>query len=103
MMRLEVCKDSEIGVGETRKLEVSPPIAVIRGESGELFAIDDTCSHAEASLSEGFVEGDQIECPLHMAMFCLKTGKACSPPASKPVATHKIVIEDGTVFVDVER
>ena len=79
------------------------PIAVIRGESGELFAIDDTCSHAEASLSEGFVEGDQVECPLHMALFCLKTGRPCSPPATQPVATHKVIVEGGTIYIEVDR
>lgn len=102
-MRLEVCKETEIGIGEARKLDLTPPIAVIRGESGDLFAIDDTCSHAEASLSEGFVEGDQVECPLHMAMFCLKTGKACTPPATKPVQTHEVQIENGIVYVELSR
>ncbi len=67
------------------------------------FAIDDTCSHAAVSLSEGFLEGDDktIECPMHGALFSLENGEALTLPAIKPVASHEITIEDGEVFVTI--
>ena len=99
-----VCKLDDLGIGEAIKVDsVQPPIAVIRGESGTVFAIDDTCSHAEASFCDGFVEGDAVECPLHMSMFCLKTGEPENPPATKGVATHIIDIRDGDVYLEVCR
>ncbi|WP_202899816.1 non-heme iron oxygenase ferredoxin subunit [Kordiimonas gwangyangensis] len=84
-MRMKVCALDDLDIGGAIKLDVQPPVAVIRGESGDVFAIDDTCTHADASLSEGFVEGDAVECPLHMAFFCLKSGQPSCPPATVPV------------------
>ena len=103
-MRIRVCKTDELGEGEAiRVTEVKPPIAVIRGESGTVFAIDDTCTHAEASFCDGFVEGDSVECPLHMSMFCLKTGEPDSPPATKGVNTYVVDIVEDDIFIEVER
>lgn len=102
-MKYEVCKIDELEIGETRKLDLDPPIAIVRGESGQVYAIDDTCSHATASLSEGFVEDDTVECPLHMAVFCLRTGEPQCKPATKPVATHTVFIKDDMIFVEVDR
>ncbi len=102
-MRLKVCSESDLDIGEAKKLEVEPPIAVIRGESGTVYAIDDTCTHAKASFCEGFVEGDAVECPLHTSMFCLKTGKPENPPARDAVNTYPVEIEGGDIFVLVER
>ena len=69
----------------------------------EWFAIDDTCSHAAVSLSEGFLEGDDktIECPMHGALFSLETGEALTLPAIKPVASHEVSVKDGEVFVTI--
>ena len=67
--------------------------------SGEYFATDDLCTHEEASLSEGYIDGPTVECPLHQAVFCLKTGKPLEAPAEKPVRTLQVKVEDGSVFV----
>jgi 3-phenylpropionate/trans-cinnamate dioxygenase ferredoxin subunit len=56
----------------------------------EVFAIDDTCSHSEASLSEGEITGTKIECWLHGAEFDLRTGNALTPPATKGLKTFKV-------------
>ena len=70
----------------------------------EWFAVDDTCSHATVSLSEGFIEGEDktIECPLHGSLFSLETGEALTLPAIKPVASHAVSVSDGEVFVTIE-
>lgn len=93
--------DLEIG-GSIRLTQFRPPIAVIRGESGDVFAIDDTCTHAEASFCDGFVEGDTVECPLHMSVFCLKTGKPKNPPAIKAVNTYDVEIKDGEIYIGIK-
>ncbi len=77
------------------------PIAIFKLEDG-FYAIDDTCSHAEASLSEGEVEDHEIECPLHGAVFDLKTGNNLSLPAVVPVKSYPVKIEDNQLYIQVE-
>ncbi|MGU3294336.1 bifunctional 3-phenylpropionate/cinnamic acid dioxygenase ferredoxin subunit [Williamsia sp. M5A3_1d] len=75
-----------------------PPIAVIRTAEG-VFAIDDTCTHQDTSLSDGWVENCAVECPLHEACFDLRTGEPSGPPATRAVATHPVTVTDGRVHI----
>ncbi|GAA2050428.1 bifunctional 3-phenylpropionate/cinnamic acid dioxygenase ferredoxin subunit [Williamsia deligens] len=75
-----------------------PPITVVATADG-IFAVDDTCSHQDTSLSAGWVEDCAIECPLHEACFDLRTGAAMGPPATRPIATHPVRVVDGIVEV----
>jgi 3-phenylpropionate/trans-cinnamate dioxygenase ferredoxin subunit len=68
----------------------------------QVFAIGDTCSHAEASLAEGEVFDHEVECPRHGSEFDLRTGQALSLPATRPVPTYPVAIEDGTVYLMLE-
>lgn len=74
-------------------------VALFCDDDGEFYALDDTCSHEEASLSEGWVEAGEVECPLHSARFCLKNGAPMCMPATRPVATHRIEVRDGSVWL----
>ncbi len=67
----------------------------------EVFAIDDTCSHSEASLSEGDVTDFKIECWLHGAEFDLRTGQALTLPANITLATYPVSIQDNSVTVQI--
>jgi 3-phenylpropionate/trans-cinnamate dioxygenase ferredoxin subunit len=99
-MALErVCQISELGPGEVKRID-NPPIAVFNVD-GALFAIGDVCTHAEASLAEGYVDGQTVACPLHGACFDLRTGEALTPPATEPVQTFAVVVQDDDVFVEV--
>jgi 3-phenylpropionate/trans-cinnamate dioxygenase ferredoxin subunit len=99
---VEVCPVAELPAGEIRLVEIEPPISVFN-VGGLLFAIDDTCTHAKASLADGDIEIDGadcfVECPFHIAQFDLRTGRPQSLPASKPVRTHTVVIRDGVITV----
>ena len=66
------------------------------------YAIDDLCSHAEANLSDGEVYDCKVECPLHGAEFDLTTGEAVTLPATKPVNTYPVSIEDGYLFLEID-
>lgn len=68
----------------------------------EIFAVGDRCSHAEASLAEGEVFDHEVECPRHGSEFDLRTGKPLSLPATKPVPTYEVVVEDGMVYLILE-
>ena len=66
-----------------------------------VYAVDDTCSHAEASLSEGEVFDGAVECPRHGSEFDLRSGEPNSLPATRPVATYSTKIDDGIVYLQV--
>lgn len=66
----------------------------------EVFAIDDTCSHSDASLSEGEVTDFKIECWLHGAEFDLRTGEALTPPAVAPVKIYPVIVDGDSVTVE---
>ena len=94
-----VCPLSSIPRGESYRWDADPPVAIFHTEDGHVFAIDDTCTHQDASLADGWLEGCEVECPLHASRFDLRTGKVDAPPAKKPVRTHQVVITDGVVHV----
>jgi 3-phenylpropionate/trans-cinnamate dioxygenase ferredoxin component len=96
-----VCKIDELKPGSAKRVVVEgTPIAVFN-LNGEYLALDDICSHALASLSEGFIEDDFVECPKHGSEFDLRTGQPRSLPATKPVATHPVTVTDDEIHVEV--
>jgi 3-phenylpropionate/trans-cinnamate dioxygenase ferredoxin component len=94
-----VCPLADLAPGEARRVEVDPPIAVFHTDAGELFAVDDTCTHQDASLADGWLEGCEIECPLHASKFDLRTGAVDAPPAKRPIRTHQVSVTDGVIHV----
>lgn len=97
---LTLCSAAEAAeLGAVRvEPEGLPPLAVFFVD-GDYFVTDDTCTHAEASLSEGVVEGGKVECPWHSAQFCLRTGAAESFPAETPVRVYPVILRDGHVCI----
>ena len=68
---------------------------------GEFFVTDDHCTHGPGSLSEGYIEGDVVECNFHNGQFNIRTGEVVSPPCMVPIKTYPAVVEDGKVFIEV--
>ena len=66
------------------------------------YATDNLCSHGQARLCDGFVEGHEIECPLHQGRFDLRTGQASAEPAVEAIKTYPVRIEGGRVYVWLE-
>ncbi|MDX8147564.1 bifunctional 3-phenylpropionate/cinnamic acid dioxygenase ferredoxin subunit [Lentzea sp. BCCO 10_0061] len=96
---ITACAVADLPVGESVRIDGDPAIAVFNAD-GEFYAIDDTCSHQDASLSEGWLEGCFVECPLHAASFDLRTGVPTCLPAKKAVRTYPVVVQDGVIYVD---
>jgi 3-phenylpropionate/trans-cinnamate dioxygenase ferredoxin component len=95
------CSVSDVLSGATLAVEVEGTnVAVVR-DGEDWYAIDDECSHAAIPLSEGDVEGCEIECWLHGSRFDLRTGKPSGPPATEPVAVYPVKVEGENVLVDV--
>jgi len=101
------CKASDLEPGSPVRVELESDedapvqVAVVTTADGGLFAVDDTCSHGQVSLSEGDVDGGEIECWGHGARFDLATGRATALPAVAPIRTYPIRIEGEDVLVDV--
>jgi 3-phenylpropionate/trans-cinnamate dioxygenase ferredoxin subunit len=74
-------------------------IALLRDEDGTVWALNNTCPHAEASLAEGWVEDGFVECPLHSSKFCLKSGAVQSLPATEDAVAHRVEVRDGDVYL----
>ncbi len=94
----------ELETDSARRVEVEGrEIAVVR-IGDDVYAIGDTCSHAEVSLSEGWVEPDDcaIECVAHGAMFDLETGEPLSLPATRAVPTYEVSVADGMVVLKLD-
>ncbi len=99
--RVVLCKRDEIASGEARRFEVGgTPIALVRIDE-DFYALSDRCSHEDASLSEGEVwaEEYELECPRHGSTFDLRTGEACSLPATMPVRRYEVEVSGDEVAV----
>ena len=99
---IKVGKVSEIPEGTGKCVEVNGRRVGLFNLEGEVYAISDTCTHAEASLSEGDVDGEEIICPLHGAIFDLKSGEALAPPADEPVNTYKVRTNGDDIEIDMD-
>jgi 3-phenylpropionate/trans-cinnamate dioxygenase ferredoxin component len=104
---IRVAAVGEIAEGEARRIPAeqtghSDAIAVFNDE-GTYYALDDTCTHGQASLAEGWVEDGEVECMLHSARFDLKSGEALCMPAVLGVRPHRVEVRDGEVWLHPNR
>ena len=98
---VRVCALDDVADGSAFAAKIDGvEIALVRN-GDEVYAIQDECSHAAIPLSEGEVDGDEIECWLHGSMFDLRTGQAINLPATEPVPVYSVRVDDGEVFVNV--
>ena len=92
-------KYSDLASGKPVKVTLGNKDVCVVRVSEEIFAVADICSHAEASLSEGEVSGEKIECWLHGAEFDLRTGAALTPPATEPLEVFEVKRDGDTVTI----
>ncbi|WP_243225798.1 non-heme iron oxygenase ferredoxin subunit [Microbacterium sp. CIAB417] len=101
MSAQRACGLSELEPDTPRRVELDGvPIAIVLDSEGTVHAIGDTCTHGDISLSEGFVEGDTLECWAHGSAFSLCTGKPLNLPAFEPVPVYIVEIDGDDVLID---
>ena len=100
--RIDLCGAEEVAPGTALKVETGDLSLAVFNVDGELYVTDDACTHGPGSLSEGFIEGDVVECPFHSGQFNIKTGEVVSPPCMVPVKTYKTIVENGRVLIETE-
>ena len=102
MARVEIAPFSEFPFEEGLRVEVGEHRVAMFRVGDSIHAIGDRCSHAEASLAEGEVFDTEVECPRHGAAFDLRSGKALTLPATQPVSTYEVVVEDDIVYLQID-
>jgi 3-phenylpropionate/trans-cinnamate dioxygenase ferredoxin subunit len=100
---IDVGRADEIGPGEHRLVDADGTQIAVFNLDGELFAIEDICTHDGGELLSGRVEGDQVVCPRHGARFCIRTGAALTAPAYEPTPKFPVRVERGVVQVRDDR
>jgi 3-phenylpropionate/trans-cinnamate dioxygenase ferredoxin subunit len=99
MTFVEVAGAGELRPGTMKRIEVSGRRILLANVDGRLFAVDDTCTHEEASLSTGALRGELVKCPLHGSRFNVRTGEALEEPAEEALRTYPVREEGGRVLV----
>jgi nitrite reductase/ring-hydroxylating ferredoxin subunit len=100
-MQIELCGTDEVAVGTAIKVERQGLELAVFNIEGEFYVTDDHCTHGPGSLSEGFIEGDIVECNFHQGQFNIRTGEVVLPPCFVPVKTYPVVISDGKIIIEV--
>ncbi len=98
-----VAKVDDLKPGEMMYVEVGDDPVCLINLDGEFYALSDICTHQEASLSDGEIVGDEIECPLHGGAFEIRTGQPASFPVVVPVEKYRVRVVDDEVQVSVKR
>lgn len=98
---VRVARTSDVAEGTGQYFDVDGQPIAIWHIDGNFFATTDVCSHEEASLAEGELEGEVVECPLHGARFNVRTGKVLSLPAVVGIKTYPVRVLDDAVEIEV--
>ena len=101
MSFVRACATSDVEPGTALAVSVDDVAVAVVRDGDDWYAVYDECSHAAIPLSEGEVEGNQIECWLHGSMFDLRTGKPTNLPATEPVAIYPVRVDGDDVLIDV--
>lgn len=96
-----VASASELGPGEVKRVFVAGIDIALCNLAGSLYAIDNICTHAYACLSDGYFEGDELECPLHGGRFNVKTGAAGGGIVTEDLRRFAVRVDGDDVFVSV--
>ena len=100
---VRVAAAADVGEGTATAVEIgSHSIAVYHLAGGAFHVMDNVCSHAFALLSDGWLEGHVIECPLHAGQFDVRTGKGLCAPIEEDLKVYEIKIENGGVFANLK-
>lgn len=98
---IKVAERSEIAEGTGKCIEVEGKQIALFHLGDEFYAIDDTCTHRGGPLSEGSIEGDEVECPWHRAHFNIKSGQVTGPPAGADVTAYTVRVTGENIEVEV--
>ena len=92
---------SKLTPGTMAGVDVEGRKVLLSNLGGEVYAVDDICTHEESLLSKGFMIEERVVCQLHLSQFDLRTGEVYNPPAFEPLRRYNVKIEEGSIFVEI--
>jgi 3-phenylpropionate/trans-cinnamate dioxygenase ferredoxin subunit len=99
---VKAAKVSDIPPGRIRVVELEEEDVALCNVDGEIYAVANVCTHDGGPLGDGYLLGDEIECPRHGARFNVRTGEVKSLPAIMPIPTLEVKIEGDEIWIDIE-
>lgn len=103
MAKCPVAKLADLEDEPLKRVEVNGvPICLARLADGSVFAVSDICSHEEIELSDGELDGEDVECPAHGSRFNVRTGAVSGLPATEPVATYPVSVDGDEIWVSIK-
>jgi len=98
---IDVCGVEELPPGERKIISTEAAEIALFNLEGEFYAIEDVCTHDGGELTSGRCDGDQIICPGHGARFCIRDGKALTPPAYENIESFPVRLQDGKIQLQI--
>ena len=98
---VEVGLIQDVPPGHAARVEIDDVPVAIFNVDGEFYVMDDNCTHGPGSLSDGYIEGDVVECNFHNGQFNIRTGEVVSPPCMIPMKTYPTAVENGKVVIEI--
>jgi|TARA_B110000263_G_scaffold105993_1_gene92593 3-phenylpropionate/trans-cinnamate dioxygenase ferredoxin subunit len=99
-MKQKIANIDDINNGEMKEVLINELSYLVAKVENTIYVTSNMCTHEDAELSMGCLNGTKVKCPLHGSYFDLLTGKALNEPAEDPIKVYKCVIEDGEIFLD---
>ena len=100
--RVELCQAADVAAGSVIRVEKDDLQVAVYNVDGEYFVTDDACTHGPGLMSEGYLDGDVIECNFHNGQFSVKTGEVVAPPCMIPLKSYPAKVENGVVVIEVD-
>lgn len=97
---VKAAKVSELKDGDRKLIEFDTAIVALFRVGGEIYCIEDVCTHDGGPVAEGELDGFVIECPRHGATFDIRDGRVLSMPAVIPVPTYQVKVEDDEIYIE---
>jgi nitrite reductase/ring-hydroxylating ferredoxin subunit len=100
--KVKLCNEADVAPGQMLRVDApgAPPLAVFN-VAGAFFVTSNVCTHNIAMLTDGYFEGDIVECPLHGGCFNVKSGEATAFPCEKPLQTYPVIVEGDELYAEV--
>ena len=98
---LPAAKTGDVAEGTAIKVTVGERDIALFNLGGSFYATDESCTHAYASLVDGYIDGEEVECPLHGARFSIPTGEVLAEPATENIATYPARVEDDLILIGI--
>ena len=99
--RIDLCSAADVASGNAIKVEAGDLTLAVFNIDGEFYVTDDACTHGPGSLSEGYIDGDIVECNFHNGQFNIRTGEVVSPPCMVPIKTYPVSLIEGRVTIEL--